>query len=201
MRNRAEIELRYAEYHEIEGYIINGWKFNGPLKGHTENYDCLVYRELPERIFNRPKPIEKMDAKQLADDLKMDEGVKLKPYNCTAGDLTIGIGINLDAIGISAVEAMDLLDNDINRIISELDAGFPWWNKMPEPAQRGLANMAFNLGVPRLRGVSRMLAALKEGDFDTAATEALDSQWADQVGERANRISALFLKAEEAANG
>jgi lysozyme len=96
---------------------------------------------------------------------------------------------------------MDLLENDISRIVGELDAGFPWWNKMPEPAQRGLANMAFNLGVPRLRGFSRMLAALKDGYFDAAATEALDSQWADQVGERANRIAALFMKAEEYANG
>jgi lysozyme len=201
MRNRAEIELVYAPHDEVEDYIIKGWTFSGPLRGHHAQHACLVYRELPERKIKRPKPIVKMDRAQLADDLKLDEGVKLTPYRCTAGALTIGIGRNLDAIGITTVEAMDLLENDISRIVGELDAGFPWWNKMPEPAQRGLANMAFNLGVPRLRGFSRMLAALKDGYFDAAATEALDSQWADQVGERANRIAALFMKAEEYANG
>ncbi len=31
------------------------------------------------------------------------EGLKLKPYRCTAGKLTIGIGRNLDNCGISHV--------------------------------------------------------------------------------------------------
>jgi len=41
------------------------------------------------------------------------EGLKLKPYRCTAGKLTIGIGINLDVCGISQKEAYTMLERDI----------------------------------------------------------------------------------------
>ena len=41
------------------------------------------------------------------------EGLRLKPYRCTAGKLTIGIGRNLDDCGISQTEAYLLLENDI----------------------------------------------------------------------------------------
>ena len=63
---------------------------------------------------------------------------------------------------------------------------------MPEPAQRALANMAFNLGVPRLSQFKNMLSALEKGDYNVAAKEALDSNWAKQVGDRANRIAKVF---------
>jgi lysozyme len=43
------------------------------------------------------------------------EGLRLKPYRCTAGKLTIGIGRNLDDCGISQTEAYVLLENDIPR--------------------------------------------------------------------------------------
>ena len=40
-------------------------------------------------------------------------GLRLKPYRCTAGKLTIGIGRNLDDCGISQSEAYVMLINDI----------------------------------------------------------------------------------------
>ena len=57
---------------------------------------------------------------------------------------------------------------------------------------RGLCNMAYNLGVPRLLGFERMWAALAAGDYERAADEALDSKWARQVGARAARVAALI---------
>ena len=43
------------------------------------------------------------------------EGMRLKPYRCTAGKLTIGIGRNLDDRGISQKEAYVLLEYDCQR--------------------------------------------------------------------------------------
>jgi lysozyme len=40
------------------------------------------------------------DAKLIAELVK-DEGLRLKPYKCTAGKTTIGVGRNLDDVGIS----------------------------------------------------------------------------------------------------
>lgn len=128
----------------------------------------------------------------LRKDLIADEGLRLKPYRCSAGKLTIGVGRNLDDVGITRDEAMHLLDEDIARVQRELDRNVPWWRDLPEPAQRALANMCFNLGWPRLSGFTQMLAHLKLERFGQAAYEALDSTWARQVGARAQRIAKLF---------
>ena len=45
-----------------------------------------------------------MEAKlmdRIKEQLVRHEGLRLKPYRCTAGKLTIGIGRNLDDCGIS----------------------------------------------------------------------------------------------------
>lgn len=133
-----------------------------------------------------------MNRTKLLQDLQRDEGLKLKPYRDTVGKLTIGIGRNLDDRGITHAEAMHLASNDIEIVEYELDRNASWWRDMPEPGRRALANMMFNLGWPRLREFKNMLAALKAGKWDRAADEALDSEWAKQVGERSKRIAALF---------
>ena len=129
---------------------------------------------------------------RLLADLRRDEGERLKPYRCTAGRLTIGVGRNLDDVGISAQESDYLLRNDVARVTNELDRSVPWWRTLDEPRRRALANMAFNLGVPRLLGFKNMLAALKAQEWDRATQEALNSRWASQVGDRAARIAATF---------
>ena len=128
----------------------------------------------------------------ITSDLKRDEGLRLKPYICSAGKTTIGYGRNLDDVGITVREAEILLENDIARAIADLDRALPWWHDLPESWQRGLLNMAFNLGLTRLLGFKKMLAALEAGDGERAALEALDSVWSGQVGERAQRIAALY---------
>jgi lysozyme len=52
--------------------------------------------------------------------------------------------------------------------------------------------MCFNLGIARLRGFKKMLAAMQAGDVETAAKEMLDSTWAKQVGARAHRLAAQW---------
>ena len=52
--------------------------------------------------------------------------------------------------------------------------------------------MCFNLGLPRLLKFKKMIIALEQGYYDQAADEALDSQWARQVGDRAQRIATAF---------
>lgn len=128
-------------------------------------------------------------------DLQRDEGLRLKPYLDSVGILTIGYGRNLHDVGISKAEAEALLRADVEVAEAELDRVLPWWRDLPEPAARGLQNMVFNLGLPRLLKFSRMLAALKSGDYEAAAVESLDSEWAGQVGDRAERIAARYRAA------
>jgi len=125
-------------------------------------------------------------------DLIRDEGEHFKPYRCPAGKLTIGVGRNLDDVGITLAESRFMLETNITLVVEQLDRALPWWRSLSEAQQRALLNMGFNLGLPRLLGFKRMLAALQQGDYEIAAAQALDSTWAKQVGDRAQRIAALI---------
>ena len=127
-----------------------------------------------------------------ASDLIRDEGLKLRPYRCTAGKLTVGYGHNLDDVGISKTVAIFILRDDIEGCVVDLNRNARWWRSLPENCQRALINMCFNLGWPRLSKFQNMFAALQSGDYARAADEALDSLWANQVGERAQRVAALI---------
>ncbi len=133
-----------------------------------------------------------MNKEQLIQDLISDEGLRTEPYIDTVGKMTIGVGRNLDDNGISQAEAMFMLTNDIEMVETELDARLDWWRGLPDDAQRALCNMTFSLGWPRLSKFEKMLAALKDRDFEEAAAQALASKWATQVGQRAIRIAQLF---------
>lgn len=133
-----------------------------------------------------------MNIENLTAELIVDEAMKLKPYHCTAGKLTIGVGRNLDDVGISPDEARYLLKNDIQRVCGELDAALPWWGKLSERRQRVLANMAFNLGIKGLLGFKNTLAAMQQGRYEDAANGMLASLWAKQVGNRAVRLAKMM---------
>lgn len=136
-----------------------------------------------------------MNVNLLIDDLKRDEGVRLMPYRDSVGKLTIGVGRNIEDRGITARETGVMLATDIEIVFGELDANIPGWRELPEPCQRGLANMCFNLGWPRLSKFKNMIEALRTGDYARAAAEALNSQWSQQVGGRAERIAELYRSA------
>ena len=133
-----------------------------------------------------------MNLDKMKADLIRDEGVRLKPYKDTVGKLTIGVGRNLDDVGISRDEADFLLMHDIDNAMRDMIRNIPWFAVLPEDVQCGLGNMVFNLGWPRLSKFKRMLSALEARDYHRAAEEALDSKWARQVGPRAHRIAKLF---------
>lgn len=129
-----------------------------------------------------------MNEELLRQDLIRDEGLRLKPYRCTAGKLSIGIGRNLDDVGISNSEAELMLHNDINHVQIELDRNLPWWRKMTDARQRVLCNMAFNLGISTLLEFKNTLGAMERGDYAAAAVGMGSSKWAVQVGPRATRL-------------
>ena len=129
-----------------------------------------------------------IDLKRLKQRLIVDERLRLSPYLCSAGKLTIGVGRNLDDVGITEEEAMYLLENDIGKSIAELRRNYPWFDGLDTVRQEVLINMHFNLGQTRLAGFRKFLAALARRDYATAAVEMMDSAWSKQVGDRAERL-------------
>jgi lysozyme len=134
------------------------------------------------------------DEGTLTQELMRDEGVKLKPYRCTAGKLTIGVGRNIEDNGISNEEAAFMLKADIKNCERDLDILLPGWKNFSDTRQRVLLNMVFNMGRARLSGFKKFLACLKMNDFTGAADQMMDSSWATQVGQRAVRLRDMMLR-------
>lgn len=132
--------------------------------------------------------------------LKRDEGYRKVPYYDTVGKLTGGYGRNLDDIGISEPEAEMMLSNDIHTAVLEVHRTIPNIQQKPWQIRLGIYNMAFNMGITRLLQFTNMLEALDRDDWERVADEALDSRWADQVGERAQRIARLFREAGDVSS-
>lgn len=126
---------------------------------------------------------------ELEKQLTRDEGMRLTPYKDTTGHLTIGIGRNLDAKGISAEEARLLLRHDIQEALTDLTRALPWTRDLDAPRLGVLINMAFNMGLGGLLTFTKALAAVRAGFYREAAREMLDSTWAGQVGDRAARLA------------
>jgi lysozyme len=139
------------------------------------------------------KPLgSKIDEAQLIRQLKLHEGVKLKAYKCTADKTTIGVGRNLDDLGITEEEADYLLANDIDRVKVALSREIPWMTDLDDVRQRVLLDMAFNLGISGLMQFKKTLKAIQDKDFERAGRMMLDSKWATQVGKRADRLSVMM---------
>jgi lysozyme len=110
------------------------------------------------------------------------EGFVSKPYEDTTGNITIGVGRNLDSVGLSRDEVLYLLNNDIERCDRELRHNFRWYLTLCRVRQDAIINLCFNLGITKLLTFKKALAAMEQEDFELAAEEFLDSKWAKQVG-------------------
>ena len=130
--------------------------------------------------------------KQLTGILKRHEGTELKPYRCTEGYLTLGIGRNLETKGISEDEAEYLLRNDIEEVVAALNDRTPWWNTLPDHKRIVLASMAFQLGVGGLLKFQNMLAAAEDGDDQEVVAQMKDSRWYRQTTARVEELARLW---------
>jgi len=153
---------------------------------------------------------------KLIDQLILHEGLELKVYKDTLGIDTIGVGRNLEDRGITDGELMHmnllreeihttgiteedarfLLGNDIDIVERELLDAHPCMERLDDVRIRVLLDMAFNLGVPRLRKFKNMWAGIHEGDYIRAGDEMMDSRWANQVGARAVRLCKMMKEGE-----
>jgi len=134
-----------------------------------------------------------MDKEKLIEELKRDEGVELRPYKCSAGFLTLGVGRNIEERGITMDESDYLLANDIQICEEEAARVFKWYDTLSDVRQRVILNMVFNLGLTKLLNFKKFLAAMEAEDWEEAGKQMLDSRWAKQVGNRADRLEQMIV--------
>lgn len=136
--------------------------------------------------------MEQEQVQSLRNLLLQHEGYREFPYDDSTGHLTIGIGRNLSAKGISYREANVLLEDDIAYFADKLNHVIEFFPTLDANRQIALIDMAFNLGVNGLLEFHLMLNALSTGHYEAAAQEVLNSKWATQVGQRAKDIADIL---------
>ena len=134
------------------------------------------------------------DAKDtLVAEVKLAEGFRANAYQDTAGVWTVGYGTNLQALVISESQAETWCIQKLDESTSEAGMAFAWFAGLSDGRQRAVVEMIYNLGLPRFQGFRKLISAMSRGDYAQAAVEALDSDWASQVGlVRATRIADLL---------
>lgn len=136
------------------------------------------------------------DRLRLAEQLQRHEGVRLKPYQDTAGKWTIGCGRNLSDRGISEEESDYLQGNDMNAAEDDCLRTFPWFRDLDSVRQAALVNLCFNLGLTRLLGFVRMLTAMSLHRYEDAADEVLDSVAARKAPGRYAELAGMVRSGE-----
>lgn len=144
------------------------------------------------------------------------EGLVLQVYQDTLGIDTIGIGRNLEdrgitdseledmgitldhvyEFGITEADAILLAENDVEIVEDELLRAHPCVDGLDAVRQLVLIDMAFNMGVPRLKKFKKMWAAIHVDDFTVASKEMLDSRWANQVKSRSTKLAHAMYSGE-----
>ena len=137
-----------------------------------------------------------MDMSKLINILRRHEGVKNTLYKCTSDKWTIGVGRNLEDVGLSEEEIDMLLQNDITRTEELLDEYMDWWSDLDYIRQDAMINFVFNVGIGTAMKFKKAMTALEEGDYDVAADEMMDSNWSKQVGHRAIEVTEMIRTGE-----
>lgn len=124
--------------------------------------------------------------------LKADEGTVPYAYKDSLGYLTIGTGILIDkgkGGGLRTEEMDFILDNRIKINANTLTTKLNWFSRLDGVRQGVLINMSFQLGIDGLLKFVNTLKMIENGDYQSASVGMLNSLWARQTPERANRLA------------
>ena len=128
----------------------------------------------------------------LRERIKRHEGLRLTPYRDSEGFWTVGRGHNMDN-PISGAAADMIFEDDLSAAVNDFKKLSPWMPPFLKQARvEVLVEMIFQLGIGGVLKFKRMLAALRQENYDSAADEMLDSLAARQTPERWKELSGIM---------
>jgi len=186
---------------------VNGVLSKLPNLG--ELWGMITGNKLTDEVDTTKKP-EELDKKAAGGEIsfaksmiKIHEGSNVvggahHAYNDSKGYPTIGYG-HLIQPGdgysphskISQGEADKLFDKDFNKHLAQAKA-IPGYHKGNAQQKAALIDLAFNMGGSFYKEFPKFAAAVKVGDWKTAAVEIQDSDYYSQVGRRGPVIRDLL---------
>ena len=125
------------------------------------------------------------DFKSLIERVAVNEGFRSKVYKCTAGVDTFGHGLTW----ITEEESLEILANRISQLYLKLLDKLDWYKDMPPEVQGVIIEMCYQMGFAGFCKFKKAIANMKDKNWKAAAVEMLDSKWAKQTANRANRLA------------
>jgi len=131
--------------------------------------------------------------------LNFEEGYREKPYHDTLGYPTVAGGIKIGPKGAALSNYTFTVPRRVGDVWKEvfventiaemqlLPAIISALKSCNDPRRDVLISMAYQMGVPGLAGFKNTLAMISQGNFDGASRGMLNSLWAKQTPERAQR--------------
>lgn len=108
-------------------------------------------------------------------------GVPITPGYTLKGNATLGIGWCPAKNLLLRAQALVILGWHVDDKWETLQHAAPWVAAQPEPVQRALCNLAFNLGVTGLLKFTTFISLIEQGKYDEAADDLDTTAWAKQV--------------------
>lgn len=140
--------------------------------------------------------------------LYIDEGYRAKPYRDSEGYPTVGIGIKIGPKGgslgvytfsVPLKTALLWVDEYSASVVTQLSSSAALrgvWPALNDARRDALVNMGYQMGADgSTQGIwkfKRMIAAVAAQDWQEAHKQALDSLWARQTPDRAERVAATL---------
>lgn len=184
------------ELHYLRHSLLNG---SAAIAGLLRQAEARVseMREAVE-VFRQALAADAADEK-LVEELKRDEGLRLEVYLCPAGFPTVGYGHRV-ALGdpIDEASAEALLRFDVRRtrgLFEQIPREYR--EKLNDVRERVILNMIFQHGLRGVMLFRKMWAAIREGDFERAAAEIMDSNSGRRFQARMGRLAELMRRGSD----
>lgn len=137
--------------------------------------------------------------------LETHEGYRQFPYTDTKGIATVGIGFNLDHVGLSYEESLMILKMRTDKLEKDLEK-YSWFTPLSMARKDVIVNMVYNMGIGKVLGFKGMIRAIILKNFELAAKEMLykdgndcskgKSKYYLDVKERAEELATLMVRGD-----
>ena len=137
----------------------------------------------------------------LIEKIKENEGFKERIYEDSLGMPTVGYGFLLTALtadelalngGKAEPMSKDVADKILKLKLEKLTAAvfatFNWLKEKPKNIQEVVIEMAYQLGVSKVKKFVTTMHHIRTGEYEAAYQSGMNSLWAKQTPNRAKKV-------------
>jgi len=127
----------------------------------------------------------------LIDSIKENEGYVPTVYKDSLGIDTIGYGFAIKDLFLNEDICDTILNRKLAHLLEKINKKFSWYRYMPPEIQDVVVEMCYQMGVYGFSCFKKTIAYLQDKQWKKASEEMLDSRWAIQTPNRAQRMSSI----------